>query len=183
MRLSLFSVIWLAQERGGALGEVLAPEIHQLVHEWDTIPSDKRGELAGYAFGKYGSDIIIPGSLAKATAKGLKGAQELSIVYRGIKTAEQTFVLELASGLESGVKIAEVVQLEKQISTWLGEGTQFIRNKAGDPIFLSKDGLRKVRFDFNRPAPHESPHLHLEDLVNGEWQEISRVYPIDVPHK
>ena len=165
------------------LGEVLAPEIHQLVNEWDTIPSDKRGELAGYAFGKYGADILIPGALAKATAKGLKGAQELSTVYRGLKTAEQTFLLESAAGLESSAKIAEVVHLEKQLSGWLGEGTQFIRNKAGDPVFLSKDGLRKVRFDFNKPAPHESPHLHLEHLVDGEWQEISRVYPIDVPHK
>ncbi len=167
----------------GILGEVLAPEIHQLVNEWDTIPSDKRGELAGYAFGKYGADILIPGALAKAVSKGSRGAQELSTVYRGLKTAEQTFLLESAAGLESGAKIAEVVHLEKQISNWLGEGTQFIRNKAGDPVFLSKDGLRKVRFDFNRPAPHESPHLHLEHLVDGEWKEISRVYPIDVPHK
>jgi hypothetical protein len=70
-----------------------------------------------------------------------------------------------------------------QLSNWLGEGTQLIYNKAGDPIFLSKDGLKKVRFDFNRPAPHENPHLHLEHLVNGEWQEINRVYPFDVPHK
>ncbi len=165
------------------LGEVLAPEVHQFVNEWDTIPSDKRGELAGYAFGKYGAAILIPGALAKATARGLKGAQELSTVYRGLRTAEQTFLLESAAGLENGAKIAEVVQLEKKISEWLGEGTQFIRNKAGDPVFLSKDGLRKVRFDFNRPAPHESPHLHLEHLVDGEWQEISRVYPIDVPQK
>jgi hypothetical protein len=83
----------------------------------------------------------------------------------------------------SGIKIAEAAQLEKSLSEWLGEGTQFIRNKSGDPVFLSKDGLRKVRFDFNKPAPHLSPHLHIEHLVNGEWQEISRVYPIDVPHK
>jgi hypothetical protein len=58
-----------------------------------------------------------------------------------------------------------------------------IRNKAGDPVFLSKDGLRKVRFDFNKPSPHESPHLHLEQLIEEEWKEISRVYPIDVTHK
>lgn len=165
------------------LSEVLAPEIHQLVNEWETIPADKRGELAGYAFGKYGADILIPGTLAKATAKGLKGAQELSTVCRGLKTAEQTFLLESAAGLGNSTKIAEVVQLEKRISDWLGESTQVIHNKAGDPVFLSKDGLKKVRFDFNKPAPHESPHLHLEQLVDGEWQEISRVYPIDVPHK
>lgn len=78
---------------------------------------------------------------------------------------------------------SEVINLEEEISKWLGEGTQFIRNKAGDSIFLSRDGIRKVRFDFKRPYPHESPHLHFEHLVSGEWKEISRIYPIDVPHK
>jgi tetratricopeptide (TPR) repeat protein len=166
-----------------SLSEILVPEIHQLIQNWNTIPSDKRGELAGHAFGKYGTDILIPGALAKAVSKGIKGTQELSNVYRGLKTAEQTLLLESVAGLESGARIAEVVQLEKQISGWLGEGARFIRNNAEDPVFLSRDGLRKVRFDFNRPNPHESPHLHLENLVDGEWQEISREYPIDVPHK
>ena len=166
-----------------SLSEVLAPEIHQLATEWHTIPSVERGELAGYAFGKYGADILIPGALAKATARGLKGAQELAVIHRGLQTAEKTLLLETAANLGSSAKIAEVVKLENEISSWLGEGTQFIRNKAGDPIFLSKDGVRKVRFDFNHPFPHESPHLHFEHLVDGEWQEISRIYPIDVPHK
>ena len=166
----------------GTLGEVLAPEIHQLINEWDTIPSDKRGELAGYAFGKYGADILIPGALAKATAKGLKGAQELSTVYRGLKTAEQTFLLESAAGLESGAKIAEVVQFEKRISEWLGEGAKFIRNEAGDPVFLSKDGLRCVRFDFNKTKPHNNPHAHVEVKIDGKWVKSGQIYPTDVPH-
>ncbi|HEX4840343.1 MAG TPA: hypothetical protein VFU89_07885 [Rhabdochlamydiaceae bacterium] len=76
----------------------------------------------------------------------------------------------------------QVIQLEKKVSEWLGEGTQCMRNKSGDPIFLSKDGLRKVRFDFNKPHPHQSPHLHFEHFVDGKWQELNRVYPIDVPH-
>jgi hypothetical protein len=78
---------------------------------------------------------------------------------------------------------SKIIHLEEKISSWLGEGTQFIRNKAGDPIFLSRDRLRKVCFDFERTYPHESPHLHFEHLVNGEWKEISRIYPIDMPHK
>ncbi|NGX37908.1 MAG: hypothetical protein K1000chlam2_01076 [Chlamydiae bacterium] len=167
----------------GVLGEALAPEVHQLITKWDTIPSNERGELAGYVFGKYGADILIPGAVAKAAARGMKGAQELSTVYRSLKTAERTLVLESVAGLESSAKIAEVVRLEKKISEWLGDSTRLIRNQAEDPIFLSKDGLRKVRFDFNRPTPHESPHLHFEYFVDGEWQEISRIYPSDIPHK
>ncbi len=73
--------------------------------------------------------------------------------------------------------------MEKRLSDWLDEGTQILRNKAGDPILLSRDGSRKLRFDFNRPYPHESPHLHLEQLADGEWRQISRIYPNDVVHK
>jgi hypothetical protein len=43
--------------------------------------------------------------------------------------------------------------------------------------------IRKICVVAKRPAPHENSHMHLEQLVDGEWQEISRVYPIDVPHK
>jgi tetratricopeptide (TPR) repeat protein len=180
-----FSILGSLAHSGewNALFEAVVPEGHQLVTQWDSLSSDARGELAGYVFGKYGSDIVLPGAIAKVASKGLKGAQELATALRGLQTAEKTLLLETVAGLENGAKIAEVVRLEKQISEWLGEGTQLIRNKAEDPIFLSKDGLRKVRFDFNRSAPHENPHMHIEQLVNGEWKEISRVYPIDVPHK
>jgi hypothetical protein len=163
-----------------ALGEALAPEMHQLVQEWEVLPLAKRGELAGFAFGKYGADLLVPGAIAKTVSKGLKGSQRLNGIYKELKTAER--VLEPTS-ISNVAKHAEVIQLEKRISEWLGDSVRFARNHAGDPVFLSKDGLRKVRFDFNKPFPHESPHLHLEELVNGEWKEISRVYPFDVPHR
>lgn len=164
------------------LREVLVPEVHQLVNEWDTLPSDRRGELVGFVFGKYGTDILAPAALLKAVSKGVRGAQELNAAYRGLKTAEQTFFLESAAGLESGAKIAEIVQLEKRISEWLGEGTKFIRNEAGDSVFLSKDGLRCVRFDFNKTKPHNNPHAHVEIKVDDKWVKSGQIYPIDVPH-
>lgn len=163
----------------GIFAEVLAPEVHHLVTQWDTIPCDVRGELAGHAFGKYGADIIIPGALAKAAARGMRGAQELGAISNSLKTAKRTFLMESVTGMESGAKIAEVVQLEQRISGWLGEGTQFIRNKAGDPVFLSKDGLRRVRFDFKNPHG-DKMHLHIEHKVGGKWKDASsqhRIYP------
>ncbi|MBM3201872.1 MAG: hypothetical protein FJZ56_05635 [Chlamydiae bacterium] len=78
--------------------------------------------------------------------------------------------------------MAEIVRLESRISEWLGEGARLIRNEAGDPIFLSKDGFRRVRFDFNRPTPHNSPHSHIEYKLNGVWEDSGQIYPIDVPH-
>ena len=73
-------------------------------------------------------------------------------------------------------------QLEKQISDWLGEGTQLMRNKAGDPVFLSQDGLRCVRFDFNKTKPHNNLHIHVEVKIDGKWVKSGQIYPTDVPH-
>ena len=97
-------------EQWSALREVLTPEVHQLIEEWDALSSDTRGELAGYAFGKHGSDIIIPGALAKAVSKGLQGAQEISAVYKSLQTAEKTLLLESAAGIGDSAKIGEIVE-------------------------------------------------------------------------
>ena len=107
-------------EQWGVVAEVLAPEVHQLVKEWDTLSSETKGELAGYAFGKYGADIIIPGALAKAVSKGLKGAQELSLVYKGFQSAEQTLLLESVASLENAAKIGDVLQASQK-TVILGE--------------------------------------------------------------
>lgn len=101
-------------EQWDTLSEALAPEVHQLVKEWDSLPSDKKGELTGYAFGKYGADILLPGAIAKAVSKGLKGGQELAIIYKSLQTAEQSLVLESAANIGNGAKIAEVIEASQK---------------------------------------------------------------------
>jgi hypothetical protein len=58
----------------------------------------------------------------------------------------------------------------------------FIRNEAGDSVFLSKDGVRRVRFDFQNPTPHQNPHAHVEVKINDKWVKSGPIYPSDVPH-
>ena len=58
-----------------------------------------------------------------------------------------------------------------------------ITNEAGDVIFLSNDGLRRVRFDFNRPYPHLNPHCHVEMKIDGKWIKSGPIYPKDVEPK
>jgi hypothetical protein len=70
--------------------------------------------------------------------------------------------------LKQAGNLEKIIRLEGRISDWLGKGTKFIRNEAGDPVFLSKDGLRCVRFDFNKTKPHNNPHAHLEIKVDGK---------------
>lgn len=126
---------------------------------------------------KHSAEIVKRGN-NEVYIKTLRG-QDLSE-----KTLEKT-LHELGYLLEQtadGARIAEIVQLEKQISSWLGEGTRFIRNEAGDSVFISKDGLRCVRFDFNRPKPHNNPHAHVEIKVDGKWIKSGEIYPTDIPH-
>ncbi|MDD2377030.1 MAG: hypothetical protein PHD15_05710 [Clostridia bacterium] len=77
----------------------------------------------------------------------------------------------------------KINDLSKNIKDLLGKDTKIIINKNGDKIFISKDGTRRVRFDINNPSPHQSPHAHIEELVNGAWKKTGPVYPTDVPHK
>ena len=53
---------------------------------------------------------------------------------------------------------------------FLGGGYKAITNKAGDTVLMSKDGLRKMRFDFNNTSG-DLPHVHIEQFVNGRWRD------------
>lgn len=118
---SINTLVQLARtDEWGVIGEALSPEIHQLVTQWDFLSSQERGELAGYAIGKIGSDILLPGSLPKVAAKSVKSAEELVAICKNIKIAQETLVLEAATEIGSSIKIAEVVQMSKK-TTQLAE--------------------------------------------------------------
>ena len=74
-----------------------------------------------------------------------------------------------------------VGNVAKQIQSWLGKDYKAIVNKAGDNIFMSKDGLLKMRFDIKN-SHGDLPHIHLEKFVNGNWKDAipgtHRIYPI-----
>ncbi len=63
---------------------------------------------------------------------------------------------------------------------WLGDDARVIANDAGDKIFVNEAGTRRLRFDIDRPNPHKSPHGHVEELVDGNWQKSGPIYPTDV---
>ena len=92
------------------IGATLAPEVNELILEWDHISPDMRGEKAGYIFGKYGADIAIPGASAKLISKGCKGAKQLAIACKRLKTAEKTLLLEAATGFETASEIATLTK-------------------------------------------------------------------------
>ncbi len=89
------------------LVETLVPEVCELAAKWDTLSPKDQGEHAGYVFGKYGADILIPGASAKILSKGVKGAKKLGKACKSLKTAEKTLALEV---------LVESVELEKRTS-------------------------------------------------------------------
>ncbi|MGA8163909.1 MAG: hypothetical protein WB791_02660, partial [Waddliaceae bacterium] len=102
------------------------------------------------------------------TTKGMKNVHQLKLPKGGVaKTA-----------LKYSDKVAS---LEKEISDWLGKNTRCILNDAKDPIFLSKDGLRRVRFDFNNS--HGLPkHMHIEHKPFKKWRDLTSehwIFPND----
>ena len=76
----------------------------------------------------------------------------------------------------------KVTDLAKNMKDWLGKDARVITNKNGDKVFMSGDGTKRIRFDINNPSPHNNPHGHVEELVNGKWVKSGPIYPTDIPH-
>jgi len=95
-----------------------------------------------------------------------------SMVAKGTAVCERTL-----AGKVSKEKIGRIAD---DMSEWLGRGAKIVKNEAGDPVFLSKDMTRRVRFDFKNPYPHQNPHAHVEELIGGKWIKSGPIYPTDV---
>lgn len=69
----------------------------------------------------------------------------------------------------------------------VGDNATAMLNEAGDLILQSKSGLKEVRFDFNNPSPHRSPHVHVIEYKRVKNNKVEtrndRVYPNDVPQQ
>lgn len=87
----------------------------------------------------------------------------------------------LSLGGESAGVTAAIWPWRAANADWLGPEARSITNGAGDKIFLSRDGLSRIRVDINRPYPHLSPHAQVEELVVGSWVKSGPIYPSDVP--
>lgn len=154
----------------GVIAEALAPEIHQLVTEWDTIPSSKRGELAGYALGKYGADIVMPGALVKVASKSAKSARELAAVCKNLKRAEETLILETAAGLGSGAKVAEIVEAG-QTTIHLGEELGFNTRAMAK---LKQEG--KLESILNNTLEQLTPEVEASIAIHKKAQDALKIY-------
>jgi len=75
---------------------------------------------------------------------------------------------------------SKITRIEKQLNSWLGEGTRLTKNKAGDSIFFSNNGAKQVRFDINN-SHGDLPHMHIQEMRNNKWRDATaghRIYPL-----
>ena len=172
------------KDEWGVVAEALSPEVHKLVTQWDTLPSEKRGELAGYAVGKHGADILVPGALAKVASKSVKSAQELAAVCKNLQIAQETLVLEAAAGIGNTAKIAEVVR-NGQTMMALGEDVGLTAREmaqlkqAGKLEGAINSGLEKLvsqsESEVLKAATNQNKHVKMvRDYLDKPAKEIQK---------
>jgi tetratricopeptide (TPR) repeat protein len=108
------------------MAQILAPELSELVLNWDNLSYKERGARSGYIFGKYGTDCLIGGGLMKAgklTASQIKG---LVAARKVLIRAEQTLAIENAMSFsktsssvfeEVGAKVGAGLSEEAMLSS------------------------------------------------------------------
>eukprot|EP01132_Coremiostelium_polycephalum_P003902 gene3902-4871_t len=115
------------------------------------------------------ADILanVPVTLFKEAGRVLThkyASKGMNLVRDRLRVAEQQpiFTKEYGSGkINEGLAKEKIKVIREDAKNWLGEDYSFITNKSGDDIFMSKDGLRKIRFDIKNPHG-DAPHIHLE---------------------
>lgn len=121
------------------LCEALCPEARKLAEEWSSLSSKERGELFGHAVGSLATDIIVPAKLAKLAAKGVKGAQKLFEISKGITKAEPVFAIQ------GGAALGEVFPPNRAVAKIVfGEGNFTVEKllEAGNAV--DRQGLTKA---------------------------------------
>ena len=126
---------------------------------------------------------VASGALTVAGAvESAYGATVLLSSARNMGSDMQKLGDAMSSPEDAGSASNNIADLAKDMKSWLGKDARVITNKNGDKIFISGDGTKRIRFDINNTSPHNNPHGHVEELVNGKWVKSGPVYPIDVPH-
>jgi RHS repeat-associated protein len=111
-------------------------------------------------------------------AQAAADAFDVSMGYLGGEAVGGVFVITKGAGKVPN----KVTDLAKDMKDWLGKDARVITNKNGDKVFISGDGTKRIRFDINNTSPHNNPHGHVEQLINGKWVKSGPIYPKDVPH-
>jgi len=149
-----------------------------------TVASMGAGLFYGGTWAKLGIKggyTLVKTSIQKTASSSLGKHYTIKEITKNADKFAAHKVAEKASIVKKSVsgKSPKITDLEKKISEWLGENSKMIKNKSGDPIFISEDAKRRVRFDFLNPHG-EKPHMHIEIKPNNNWKNATsehRIFP------
>ena len=155
----------------------------------------KDGVKAAKASKKIAHGAGATKSVAKAAESIEKGAARATKVEQVAQQAESvgnTAQVANAEGrVERAAKVEQMLQgASEQVQeaylsekSWLGEGSITVRNDNKAMVLMSKDGLRKFRFDFDNTTSEGKSflaHAHLQEFRNAGWRDaiegIHRIY-------
>lgn len=179
---------------GIGLGETVSDFVDSLIysarHPWTTsgiyllIHAQEIADQQRAAIQRFWGDLTSGDAERFGHAMGAIGGHALITVAQ-IEVAKG--IAKAASAPHGGSAPGRVSPGVKavgdDITKLLGKDARVITNQAADNIFLSNDGLIRVRFDINNPSPHANPHVHVEVNVNGKWEKSGPLYPRDVTPK
>lgn len=103
------------------ISQALAPEIVQLVTEWNNSTDLQRGKLTGNALGKFLGDCVLPGASGKLATQFPKVFQKITTFSEELTLATKLQLLEAAANAGSPAKIAQAIQRGEQIAFYVEE--------------------------------------------------------------
>lgn len=131
-----------------------------------------------------GMGVVATGLLHGAVGAASYAATE-TLVYGNDLTLGGVLAAGITAGVLAGgakalanyINKLKITDLAKNMKDWLGKDAKVITNQSGDKVFLSGDGLRRIRFDINNYSPHEGVHAHIEEFINGVWVKSGPIFP------
>ena len=147
--------------------DVLGKSVLQSAYSANVSAQKYRDGHSGYP------ELVSGTASSNRTALG----SEIGTRYRYIDDTPLVPMTE--AGKASGTNAASSTSGAKTRSS---PNNEYVLYSYGEPVAMSVDGTKRVRFDLNNTAPHKNPHGHVEQLVNGKWIKSGPIYPTDVPH-
>jgi hypothetical protein len=177
-RLGVFDPEWRERQAiAGGVGVVagltaIAPEV--------MLPLMGRmavGHLAGKASYEAYASMGVPSTDAAFLSSVVDGATGGHMSAGGYLARGAALTTQAAAATAESGGLSSIEKLNLELQGYLGTDYRSITNKAGDKVFLSKDGTRCVRFDVKNPHG-DKPHMHIEYFKGKKWLDATSTHRI-----
>lgn len=155
------------------LSQTLAPEVCELINTWESLSSKEKGERSGYIVGKYGADILIPGTTAKAISQGIKGAKELAILAKNLQRTERVVVLEaLARTGGSSGAFAETMYAWKTAEKILPHSSEILKKIKVFSAITTKSDILKILMPNGQRIGKQGTSSYIRLFKGGQKESL-----------